>query len=92
MMMRPDMLPQIQRDPLTRPRSAELGAWLSALGSHLTVAVLAGLMLVVSPASASEIWLVAGVPVVDQEPQWRGIRSDSADLWVPDAPWQTVAH
>ncbi|HEX9468896.1 MAG TPA: hypothetical protein VF957_05100, partial [Bradyrhizobium sp.] len=49
-------------------------------------------MLIVSPASASEIWLIAGVPVLNQDPQWHGIRADSADMWTADAPWQMVAR
>jgi len=85
------MFTKILPDLLARrrqPRLAGFGARLCALGSHLVVAAL----LIVSPASASEIWLIAGVPVLNQDPQWHGIRADSADMWTADAPWQMVAR
>jgi hypothetical protein len=85
------MFTKIPPDLLARrrqPRLAGFGARLCALGSRLVVAAL----LIVSPASASEIWLIAGVPVLNQDPQWHGIRADSADMWTADAPWQMVAR
>jgi hypothetical protein len=65
---------------------------LARIGSRLAIAVLASLALIVPSASASEIWLIAGVPVLNQDPQWHGIRADAADMWTADAPWQTVAR
>jgi hypothetical protein len=65
---------------------------LARIGSRLAIAVLASLALIVPSASASEIWLIAGVPVLNQDPQWHGIRADAADMWTADAPWRTVAH
>jgi hypothetical protein len=55
------------------------------------LAILASILLLLLPASASEVWLVAGVSVVYRDPQWQGIRTDSAQMWMPDAPWQKVA-
>ena len=65
---------------------------LARIGSRLAIAVLASLAPIVPSASASEIWLIAGVPVLNQDPQWHGIRADAADMWTADAPWQTVAR
>ena len=60
---------------------------LARIGSRLAIAVLASLAPIVPSASASEIWLIAGVPVLNQDPQWHGIRADAADMWTADAPW-----
>jgi hypothetical protein len=40
----------------------------------------------VAPARAADLWLIGGVPVVNQAAQWQGIRADAADMWTPDAP------
>jgi hypothetical protein len=45
----------------------------------------------VAPARAADLWLIGGVPVVNQAAQWQGIRADAADMWTPDAPWKGVA-
>jgi hypothetical protein len=45
----------------------------------------------VAPARAADIWLIGGVAVANQAPQWQGIRADAADMWIQDAPWKAVA-
>src|SRR5260370_21464444 len=62
------------------------------IASLPAIAVLAGLALIVSPASGSEMWFSAGVHGLNQAPQWHGIRADAADMWTADASWQTVAR
>jgi hypothetical protein len=42
-------------------------------------------------ASAQEIWMSAGPHINHPAPGWEGIRTDSGDLWKPDAQWATVA-
>jgi len=45
-----------------------------------------------SPVSANEVWMTAGVPVINQEEKWRGARADVAEMWTPDAPWKSVSQ
>src|SRR5450756_1851711 len=42
-------------------------------------------------AHAQQIWMSAGPHINHPAPGWEGIRTDSGDMWKPDAPWATVA-
>jgi hypothetical protein len=44
------------------------------------------------PVRSQEIWMSAGPHINHPAPGWEGIRTDSGDLWKPDAPWATVAN
>lgn len=43
-------------------------------------------------STTPEIWMFAGPRVANVAPGWEGLRTDSGDMWKPDAPWETVAH
>lgn len=42
-------------------------------------------------ALSQEIWMSAGPHINHPAPGWEEIRTDSGDMWKPDAPWATVA-
>jgi hypothetical protein len=44
-----------------------------------------------SAAAATDIWMSAGPHINHPAPGWEGPRTDSGDMWKPDAPWATVA-
>lgn len=53
---------------------------------------------VLSPAArpegggpTAEIWVQANSLPIRVPEQWKGIRTDAADQWKPEAPWRTVA-
>jgi hypothetical protein len=55
--------------------------------------VLAGaLAALIVPASATEIWMWGSPHVERHAPGWENVRTDTGDLWTPDAPWKTVAR
>ena len=53
--------------------------------------ILAACLLLPASVHATEIWMFAGPHVEHPAPGWEGLRTDTGDLWKPDAPWKTVA-
>ena len=63
-----------------------------SLASAVAATALPLLAFASSAAGATDIWMFAGPRVTNVAPGWEGLRTDSGDMWKPDAPWDTVAH
>lgn len=53
--------------------------------------ILAACLLLPVPVHAAEIWMLGGPHVEHHAPGWENIRTDAGSMWMPDAPWKTVA-